>query len=258
VALADGTPFASTIAFPLVVDEDHASMIGPRSRLRFAMLITVVLAAAFVDGGGRLAAAAAAGAEDQDLRARKLFAAGDYRQALEIYVNLYAETLHPTYLRNIGRCQQNLGEADKAIGSFREYLRKAKDLSPAQRQEIEGHIAEMEELKRKQAGGGGAGAGSSSTSPSPSTSAAAGAASPAPVALAAPPPATSGPAPAALLSSPAPAPADDGGSPFYTRAWFWVVVGAVAAGTVATVFLLSRDTSQGPLDTLDLRGSQTP
>jgi len=231
-------------------------MIGPRSRLWFATLITVVLAASFVDGGGHPAAAAAAGAEDQDLKARKLFAAGDYRQALEIYVNLYAETLHPTYLRNIGRCQQNLGEADKAIGSFREYLRKAKDLSPAQRQEIEGHIAEMEELKRKQAGGGGAG--SSSTSPSASTSAAAGAASPAPVALAAPPPATSEPAPAALLSSPAPAPADDGGSPFYTRAWFWVVVGAVAAGTAATVFLLSRDTSQGPLDTLDLRGGQTP
>jgi len=211
-------------------------MIGLRSRLRFAMLITVVLAAAFVVGGE--GAAAAAGAEDQDLKARKLFAAGDYRQALELYVNLYAETLHPTYLRNIGRCQQNLGEADKAIGSFREYLRKAKDLSPAQRQEIEGHIAEMEELKRKQAGGS--------------------AAPPAPVALEAPPPATPAPAPAVLLSSPAPAPADDGGSPFYARAWFWVVVGAVAAGTIAAVFLLTRDSSKGPLDTLDLRQGQTP
>ena len=235
-------------------------MIGLRTRLRFATLITVVLATFFVDGGGLpTAAAAATGAEDQDLKARKLFAAGDYRQALELYVNLYAETLHPTYLRNIGRCQQNLGEADKAIGSFREYLRKAKDLSPAQRQEIEGYIAEMEELKRKQAGGG-AGAGSPSPSTSTSTSAAAGAgaAPPAPGALAAPPPATSGPAPAALLSSPAPAPADDGGSPFYTRAWFWVVVGAVAAGTVTAVLLLSRDTSKGPLDTLDLRGGPTP
>jgi tetratricopeptide (TPR) repeat protein len=238
-------------------------MIGIRSRLRLATVITVVLAAAFaVGGGGGRPAAAAAGAEDQDLKARKLFAAGDYRQALEIYVNLYAETLHPTYLRNIGRCQQNLGEADKAIGSFREYLRKAKDLSPAQRQEIEGHIAEMDELKRKQAGGAAA-AGSSSTSPSPSTSTSsagsgAGAASPAPSALAAPPPATPGPEPAALISSPAPAAADDGGSPFYTRAWFWVVVGAVAAGTVAAVFLLTRDTSNGPLDTLDLRGGPTP
>ena len=237
-------------------------MIGLRSRLRFATLITVVLAAFFVDGGGRptaAAAAAAASAEDQDLKARKLFAAGDYRQALELYVNLYAETLHPTYLRNIGRCQQNLGEADKAIGSFREYLRKAKDLSPAQRQEIEGYIAEMEELKRKQAGGGAvAGPPSPSTSTSTSAAAGAGAAPPAPGALAAPPPATSGPAPAALLSSPAPAPADDGGSPFYTRAWFWVVVGAVAAGTVTAVFLLTRDDSKGPLDTLDLRGGQTP
>ena len=225
-------------------------MIGLRSRLRFAMLITVVLAAAVVVGGE--GAAAAAGAEDQDLKARKLFAAGDYRQALELYVNLYAETLHPTYLRNIGRCQQNLGEADKAIGSFREYLRKAKDLSPAQRQEIEGHIAEMEELKRKQAGGGGAGsvrihAAAAGSAPRTRAGRARGAAT-----------RDVGPAPAALLSSPAPAPADDGGSPFYTRAWFWVVVGAVAAGTVATVFLLSRDSSKGPLDTLDLRGGQTP
>ena len=231
-------------------------MIGFRCRLRFATLITVVLAAASVAGGARPAAAATA--EDQDLKARRLFAAGDYRQALEIYVNLYAETLHPTYLRNIGRCQQNLGEADKAIGSFREYLRKAKDLSPAQRQEIEGHIAEMEELKRKQAGGG-AGAGSPAASTSTSSAAGSGAAAPpAPVALAAPPPATSEPAPAALLSSPASGPADDGGSPFYTRAWFWVVVGAVAAGTVTAVVLLTRDSSKGPLDTLDLRGGQTP
>ena len=142
-AFADGTPFASPIAFPVTLDEDHAWIIGLRSRLRFATAITVVLAATFAVGGGGGRPAAAAGAEDQILKAPrararararargKLFAAGDYRQALEIYVKLYAETLHPTYLRNIGRCQQNLGEAEKAISSFREYLRKAKDLTPS-------------------------------------------------------------------------------------------------------------------------------
>ena len=59
--------------------------------------------------------------------------------------------MHPTYLRNIARCHQNLGDADKAISSFREYLRKARDLPPDQRAEIEGYIAEMEQMKRAKA-----------------------------------------------------------------------------------------------------------
>src|SRR5688572_31942564 len=76
-----------------------------------------------------------------DMRARTHFAAGEYKQALDIYARLYAETINPTYLRNIARCHQNLGDADKAISSFREYLRKARDLTPDQRAEIEGYIA---------------------------------------------------------------------------------------------------------------------
>jgi tetratricopeptide (TPR) repeat protein len=216
-------------------------MVAHRSSFRVATLLAIVLTVAFAVCG-RLAAAA--DTDDQDLKARKLFAGGEYRQALEIYVTLYAETLHPTYLRNIGRCQQNLGEADKAIASFREYLRKAKDLSASQRQEIDGFIAEMEELKRKQAGGGAA-----ASAPAP--------AQPAPVNLAAPA-APAGPAPAAMISSPAPAPADDSGSPFYTRVWFWIVVGAVAAGAVAAVLLLGGGDVTKPRDMLDFREGTMP
>jgi len=220
----------------------------PRSSFRVAALLAIALAGATASLLATTATAAAAtDAEDQDLRARKLFAGGDYRQALDIYVSLYAETLHPTYLRNIARCQQNLGEADKAIASFREYLRKAKDLSAAQRQEIDGYIAEMEDLKRRQAGGG-----SGARAPSGAAPAVSVAAPPAAANLAAPAPATSGDAPAALLASPAPAADRDDGSPFYTRAWFWVAIGAVAAGTVAAVVLLGGDGGKKPLDTLDL------
>jgi tetratricopeptide (TPR) repeat protein len=96
--------------------------------------------------------ARAAGEEGAELKARTHFAAGEYKEALEIYARLYAETMHPTYLRNIARCHQNLGNADKAISSFREYLRKAHDLTPDQRKEIEGYIAEMEQLKQSRAG----------------------------------------------------------------------------------------------------------
>jgi len=238
----------AAIAFSAVLDEDRAPMALPRSSFRVAALLAIALAAATSSLLATTATAVAAtDAEDQDLKARKLFAGGDYRQALDIYVNLYAETLHPTYLRNIARCQQNLGEADKAIASFREYLRKAKDLSAAQRQEIEGYIAEMEDLKRRQAG-----AGSGARAPSRAEPADSVAAPPAAANLAAPPPATPEPAPTVLLTSPAPAAERDEGSPFYTRAWFWVALGAVAAGTVAAVVLLGGDDGKKPLATLDL------
>jgi hypothetical protein len=85
---------------------------------------------------------------DRETRARELFAAGSYHEALDIYTKLYAETTHPTYIRNIGRCYQNLGDSDRAIASFREYLRQAKDLTPEQRAQVEAYIVEMKELKR--------------------------------------------------------------------------------------------------------------
>jgi tetratricopeptide (TPR) repeat protein len=88
--------------------------------------------------------------DDRDLTAREEFAAGRYQQALDIYAKLFAETLHPTYLRNVGRCHQMLGNADQAIKTFREYLRRVPDLAPAQRAEVEGFIAEMEALKKTQ------------------------------------------------------------------------------------------------------------
>jgi hypothetical protein len=88
-------------------------------------------------------------AEQREVTARHLFAVGKYAEALDIFAALYAETTHPTYLRNIGRCYQNLGEPDKAISSFNEYLRQVKNLPADQRTLIEGYVREMEELKRK-------------------------------------------------------------------------------------------------------------
>jgi tetratricopeptide (TPR) repeat protein len=89
--------------------------------------------------------------EEGETRARRLFAVGRYAEALDIYSRLYAETGHPTYMRNIGRCFQSLGEPDKAIGSFREYLRQVPELPPEQRAQVEGYIREMQELKHQRA-----------------------------------------------------------------------------------------------------------
>lgn len=110
-----------------------------------ALVFLIALAAA------RPAVAQYGEGNDPEVAARALFAEGRYREALEVYVKLYAETAHPTYLRNVGRCHQNLGEPEKAIASFREYLRQATDLAADQRATIEGYIREMEEAKRSRA-----------------------------------------------------------------------------------------------------------
>jgi tetratricopeptide (TPR) repeat protein len=186
------------------------------------------------------AAARAAGDSGDELKARTAFAAGDYKEALDIYARLYAETMHPTYLRNIARCHQNLGNPDKAISSFKEYLRKAPDLTPAQRKEIEGYIAEMEQLKQSQAR------------------------QPASAPPASPPPAAAPPAePTPALVGPPTVTASgtrDEDGPFYTRVWFWGVVAGVVAAGVVTAFLLTRggtDMTAGNLGGINLTG-KTP
>ncbi|MFT3923999.1 MAG: tetratricopeptide repeat protein [Myxococcales bacterium] len=87
----------------------------------------------------------------RDLQAREAFAAGRYQDAVDLFAKLYATHPHPNYLHNIGRCYQNLGDADRAIASFREFLRQASKISPETRTQVEGYIAEMERLKEEQA-----------------------------------------------------------------------------------------------------------
>src|SRR4051794_664364 len=100
---------------------------------------------------GPMAIARAAPTTDpRELEAREDFATGKYQRALELFARLYAETLHPTYLRNIGRCYQYLGDPDRALISFRDYLHKARNVDPAERREVEGYIEEMEALRQRQ------------------------------------------------------------------------------------------------------------
>ena len=156
------------------------------------------------------AARAVAAGDPRELKAREDFAAGRYQQALDVFAKLYAETLHPTYLRNIGRCYQNMGDADHAIVTFRDYLRKHEAITPEQRAEVEGFIAEMEALK-KQRSGAPASPPRSEITPLP----------------AAPEPKGGG-APEALVTQPAHP--TEASSPVYTRWWFWTIVGAAAVG----------------------------
>jgi hypothetical protein len=182
--------------------------------MKGAMRASVV--AIVLMGLASVPAVAAPPRDNREMQAREAFAAGRYQEALDVFVKLYAEKLHPNYLRNIGRCYQNLGEPDKAISSFREYLRKAKGVTPEERAEIDGYIKEMEELKQQR-----------SAPPPPPR--------PEPK-LEAPPPPVVEERPSTLLAPVAPAP--EPSPPFYTRWWFWGAIGGAAA--VAAVVLLTR------------------
>jgi hypothetical protein len=173
-------------------------------------------------------AARADEAQKEELKARRSFGAGDFKSALDIYTDLYARNPHPTYMRNIGRCYQNLGEPERAITAFREYLRTSKDLKPEQRTEVEGFIKEMEDLERSRA-------------PAPPAQAAMmpPAAPPSPR-LEAPPPASpsapsAGESPLTLRSAP---PAEGSGS-ILGRWWFWTAAAVVAAGVVTGIVIAS-------------------
>jgi hypothetical protein len=181
----------------------------------------------------------AAEVDRREMKAREDFGAGRYQDALDIFVKLYAEKLHPNYLRNIGRCYQNLGDPDKAISSFREYLRKAKNVTPDERSEVEGYIKEMEDLKkqREQA---------ATAPPPPPVQPLPSAVTPSPVTDAAPSPRP----PSLTLNNPPPPPPQEESRPVYTKWWFWTIIGVVVVGglggaAAAGVFTKTKDAPCG-------------
>ena len=118
----------------------------PHSR---AGLLAVVMAVGLATA--MLAAPAVAAEDPRELQARRLYAKGEYEAALDLFATLFGESGDPLFLRNIGRCNQKLERPDKAIGAFRDYLRRGRKLKAAERQEIESYIKKMEELKARQA-----------------------------------------------------------------------------------------------------------
>jgi hypothetical protein len=208
--------------------------------MKQAVLIGLLMVASFVVGAVPAPPACAA-TDQRELKARESFAAGRYQDALDIFARLYAEKLHPNYLRNIGRCYQNLGDPEKAISSFREYLRKAKTLDAAERAEVQGYISEMEDLKRQRE--------ASNAPPAPRPAAT-------PAAPVSAPTASSSPRSVSIASSAVPGRADDREPPppgvmltqapgnvppaaephpVYSRWWFWTLIGGAIVGGVAIV-----------------------
>jgi hypothetical protein len=167
------------------------------------------------------AVAAARHTDKREVEARQAFAAGQYQKALDLYAELYADKVHPTYLRNIGRCYQNLRQPDKAINAFRDYLRQAKDIVVAERDEVESYIREMEQLQREQ----------NAAAPAPSN--------PSGDVVVQPPLQPVQPATpdhragtdVAQVGEPV-APVEPASPPFYKKPWFWGIVGVAVVGGV--------------------------
>jgi len=193
---------------------------------------------------------ARAAGDPREVKGRALFAKGEYQRALEIYATLFAEKGEPLYLRNIGRCYQKLLQPGKAIDSFKEYLRRSPRLKASEREEIQGFIHEMEELRAEQQKK------NEPVAPPVSPSEArAGPVEPIKPPPSEPPararplrvvaddgaPGGAGSKPP-LISKPGDAggaKTDEGGS-ILGKWWFWTVVGGVVAGgAVATVLILN-------------------
>jgi hypothetical protein len=188
----------------------------------------------------RAPAAHAAKADNaSEMKAREAFAAGRYDDALELFAKLYAQTLHPVYLRNIGRCHQKMRQPEKAIDKFNEYLAKEKKISADERQEIGGYIKEMETLRDEQARQ--KAPPPPNNPPPPVTPINAGNNPPPPNYNYYPPPPQAGATSGTLVAQPAPS---QGEAPIYKKWWFWTGIGAVVVTTVVVAVVLSSGTSR--------------
>jgi tetratricopeptide (TPR) repeat protein len=188
----------------------------PTWLLALPFLLVAVVLGPMLTPPAYAAPAASKHTDKREVEARKAFAAGRYQEALDLFTDLYADKPHPTYLRNVGRCYQNLKQPGKAINAFRDYLRQAKDLKDSERNEVNGFIAEMEALERQE---------KAEAAPPP--------ASPPPTVPAVPPvaPEEQNKTRAAELTT-QPAAEPEPSTPIYKKAWFWGVVGVVVAGAV--------------------------
>jgi len=187
-----------------------------------------------------LAAPNALGAniESKERAAKKACLVGDVDKGAEILADLYVDTNDATYIYNSGRCFEQNGKNDQAVLRFKEYLRKAKKLSPSETEAVQKKI---EELK------GSGGKHEAETPPAPVPT-------PIPAALPATAPAAAAPispaiSPAAPLVAPAdplgltqtaPPPEPQEAPPVYKRWWFWTGIGAIVAGGVVTGVVLSK------------------
>jgi tetratricopeptide (TPR) repeat protein len=106
------------------------------STLSIGLVLVCAAGSAFADKPSSKAATEKA--------AKKACATGDFAKGVDLLADLYVESNDISWVYNQGRCYQQNNRWEQAISRFREYLRKAKDISDSERAETERQIAECE------------------------------------------------------------------------------------------------------------------
>jgi tetratricopeptide (TPR) repeat protein len=177
-------------------------------------------------------------ARQHHAQASKLYDLAEYEGALREFKEAYRAVEDPAFLFNIAQCHRKLGHTQDAITFYRSFLRRAPHA--ANRAEVEHRIAELERAAPPPPPAGAPPPAATATATTTTTATP----PPAPPPVApAPPPQTSELLVAAPSNAPPPDAADQ---PFYRRGWFWIVAGAVVAGTATTLVVLHERSKGSP------------
>jgi len=224
--------------------------------LPFAVGVLLFLASPAPAAGDNSAAKA------KEKAARKACLAGDPATGVALLAELFVDTSDFNYIFNQARCFEQNHRYEDAISHFREFLKKAPNLSKDDRADVEKQIAECQGFLQPATGAPKPAPEAAAPAPQLAPAVVPAAAPPGPVpvvpagggAVTTPPSPTGAPTSAALDFSLRPeAAAKDHGS-FYQTWWFWTAVAVVAAGTATVaVIMVKRDPTKIPSSTL---GSQ--
>jgi tetratricopeptide (TPR) repeat protein len=108
----------------------------------------VVGTGARADAAEPVTAAPPSALEARELEAQKACLTGQYQHGIEILAELYIATEDANYLYNQGRCFQQNGHFDEAITRFREYQRKARDVSAEELAEVQRQIDDCQRSRQ--------------------------------------------------------------------------------------------------------------
>jgi tetratricopeptide (TPR) repeat protein len=110
-------------------------------------LLAAALAGAFLLA---ITSANAQQADSRESQSRSECLAGRFQAGVDLLAQMFVETGDANYIYNQGRCYEQNGKFSEAILRFREFLRKAKNLSADDKAEVNGHINDCQaELDRR-------------------------------------------------------------------------------------------------------------
>jgi hypothetical protein len=120
-----------------------------RTSIGILVVLAMLLALLGLEPGAAAAGLDKKGSADAK-RATQLYKQGNYEEAAAVFLQLSVDNPGmPVFVRNLGACYYYLRRPDPALSNLREYLVKKKDVTPEDRAEVEGWIAEMDQLRQR-------------------------------------------------------------------------------------------------------------